>query len=250
MKIEERIRILEENQEKMSLEISQLRKSIEPLDFKKWWNSLDDNWKILFKYNIDNEITTENWWRWASDYDLIQIQPTPKFYEKSFNINFFSCKLKTKRIYSLIPLSNINSLIGLNCSESDVDDLEPISHIKSIKFLDIHYTSIDDIKPIMGLVNLEMLNYQHKFKEDKDDLTNFTKLKSLNIRYGKLTDISFLANLKELEYLNIGFTNVSSIRPLFDLQNLKEIYMPKTKVKESEINEFKELNPNCNLGLG
>lgn len=231
----------------MADEIQKL-KQLNPTNYNSWWNSLDQNWKILFRYNIENKVSFEFWWKDADYFGCdTNFQLTPKFYEKRLQIEFFSCKLKNSSTFNLNPLTSLKSLIGLNCSNSNVDDLSPISHLIGIKYLDIHYSKIDDLTPISKFTDLEYLNYQHQFDSTKNDLTQFTKLKSLNIRYGDFLDISFVENFADLEYLNVGYTNLKSIKPLLNLDKFNEVYMPKTNVPEAEINELKEAKPNCKV---
>lgn len=248
MNIESRLIKLEENQLKLADEIQKLKQPNHPEDFNSWWNSLDQDWKTLFRFNIENNLAFESWWKDA-DYFRYEtnFQPTLKFYEKRLQIKFFSCKLMNSSIFNLEPLTCLNSLIGLNCNKSNVDDLSPISHLTSIKYLNINDSRIDDLTPISKFADLEYLDYQNQFDSTKDDLTYFPKLKSLNIRYGNFTDISFVENFANLEYLNVAYSNLKSIKPLLHLNKLNKVYMVKTDVPEAEIRELKEANPNCEI---
>lgn len=248
---EAELRALKDKQNYLEKEVSRLRKLVEPATYLDWWNRVDTNWKILFMQNVRSERSWAEAWRWASDWSVDQYQPTPKFWEKSAQIQVFCCSLQRHlpKITSLQPLAHFTQLIGLHCGQSDVDDLEPIGHLTDIRYLDIYNTHIDDLRPIAGWTELEILNYQHHFSQEKDDLYGFRKLKSLNIRYSRLDDLACLSSLTELEYLNIGYTHARSLKPLYGHTKLKKIYMPKTPIPAQEISEFIELHPDCDMGF-
>ena len=248
----EKIIALEKEVKKLSLELEKLKGSNhESTDYTSWINMLDDNWRILFKHNVKNQLTIADWWK-SADYWRThnEIQIDKEFFEKSYSINMFSCRLKNETlIRSLLPLTHINNLIGLNCQGSSIDDLSPISHMTNMKYLDIRGSLVKDILPIKNFNSLESLNYQENYDEKVNDLSGFTKLKYLNLRYGNLTNITFVENFKDLETLSVGYTNLKSIKPLLNLEKLTSVKMPKTDVPESEVLELKEANPNCEIAI-
>ena len=53
------------------------------------------------------------------------------------------------QVSDLSPLSNLESLKSLNCSDTQVSDLSPLSNLQSLKFLDCSATQVSDLSPLL-----------------------------------------------------------------------------------------------------
>ena len=86
----EKIIALEKEVKKISSELEKLKSNYASTDYTNWINTLDDNWRILFKHNIKNKLAISDWWK-SADYwtTYNEIEIDEKLFEKSYSINMF-----------------------------------------------------------------------------------------------------------------------------------------------------------------
>lgn len=82
---------------------------------------------------------------------------------------------------------------------------------------------------------------------DLKPLEVLTQLKEVNCNNTRISGLQPLSKHEKLEKLHLNYTRIDSLRPLLDLKKLKEINCHDTKLKQNEIEKFRELNQKCNV---
>ena len=183
------------------------------IDQKRWWNSLDDEWKKIFMEAIgDHEI-----------YDL------PSQVERILNLTKLDCN--SSHINDLKPLKNLKSLKMLYLN-MPVSDLEPLRNLKSLNELSIYNTQVSDLEPLRHLESLEILSISNTLISDLEPLKNLKNLEQLMMSHAEVSDLKPLKNLKNLENLYISYTHVSDLEPLKNLESLKVLYFNNMPVSD------------------
>jgi Leucine-rich repeat (LRR) protein len=195
------------------------------IDQKRWWNSLDDEWKNIFMKAIgDNEI-----------YDL------PSQVERILNWTKLDCN--SSHITDLEPLKNLKNLNELDISDTQVRNLKPLKNLKNLNELDISDTRVRNLKPLKNLKNLNKLRMRLTQVRDLKPLKNLKSLNNLFVAVTQVSDLEPLKNLKSLKTLNIYGTQVSDLEPLKNLKSLKTLFIFRTQVSDLEpLKNLKNLN--------
>jgi len=164
-----------------------------------WWDSLSNNWKALFRYNIG--------FREDSDEktilsDIMELQ--------KFSINFeFSHKIE-----NLEPLKYLVNIRELSIQKSKFD-LTPLGSLKYLSKLKLNSNDVS-LDPLKNLKLLEVLELPGN-KESIEPLKELINLKELNLRWNKV-DLSPIGKLELIEKINLygNKMNLSSIKSLID----------------------------------
>ena len=99
-------------------------------------------------------------------------------------------------------LQELTSLQNLDCSNTQVSDLEPLRGLTSLRNLHCSYTKVSDLEPLRGLTSLEILDCGHtQVSELKAvvDLQNLQTLKCENLKISEFPrKLLFSENLQNL----------------------------------------------------
>ncbi len=195
------------------------------IHLNRWWSTLPENWKSVFKLQMNNDTTREIF------HKLVELEV---FSFKDANVNDLNALSEFVRLKELhfsgtaittIPrLENLQSLISLHATNSPVQKIDAPGLPASLHDLDISNTPIEDLKTIGMLPDLKKLN------------CSGTQIKRLD----------HLEKSTNLESLDCSNTNVSKLDPLDNLP-LKTVTCYNTKISNRTIENFKAKHPECNV---
>jgi internalin A len=144
---------------------------------------------------------------------------------KSLNCSF-------TQMSDLEPLRGLNSLQILDCSRTQVSDLEPLQGLVSLQILDCTNTQVSDLEPLRGLFSLQILNCSFTDVSDLKPLRSLARLLNLNCSFTEVSVLKPLRSLASLQFLNCSFTKVSDLKPLRSLARLQFFNCSFTKVSD------------------
>jgi internalin A len=143
--------------------------------------------------------------------------------------------LSRLQISELPPeLKGLKSLQTLDCSFTQVSDLEPLRGLSSLQTLDCSFTQVSDLEPLRGLPSLQTLDCESTQVSDLEPLRDLPSLQTLDCGGTKVSDLEPLWNLSSLQTLNCGWTQVSDLEPLRGLSSLQTLNCSRTKVSDLE----------------
>jgi len=134
-------------------------------------------------------------------------------------------------------MDRIINLEFLSCSIIEKKDNIYISHTPQIK----------ELLPLLKLCNLKRLSCCNKSIIDITPLKQLNKLEELWLSWCPINDISPISELTNLKYLYLKGTNIKTIKPLYNLKSLKFISLQGLNIPLSEVENLKNINPNCNI---
>lgn len=199
-------------------------------ELNRWWQQLAPEWKQVFRQatGIKKEtLTTE---------ELHQIA---KLHTLSIPAGV--------RITSLTPLEMLFRLHEFNFSNTLVQDLSPLTKVTSLRILRLPNNPVHSLAAIHSLTNLEVLDIQSTPIEKIEELLPFTNLRELNISGTPIKRLKGIEQLQKLERLSFYSTSISNIRPLESLPRLKKVQCFRTKLTLREVENFRRLNPKCEV---
>ena len=191
----------------------------------RWWNTLDGNWKAVFKAQMNSDITRE---------DLHRLVEMEAFHFKDAPVNDLSAFSEFVRLKELhfsgtaiatIPrLDNLQSLISLHATNSPIQEIGMPGLPALLQDLDISNTPMDDLK-VIGIL---------------------PDLKKLNCSGTQIKRIDHLEKSIHLESLDCSNTNVSKLDPLDNL-SLKILTCYNTRISNRTIEHFKAKHKECKV---
>ncbi|MCA6075493.1 leucine-rich repeat domain-containing protein [Fulvivirga sedimenti] len=194
-----------------------------------WWSQLNDEWKQIFSSQMTMSATpdTEELHRLISlhsikisDASIADIHPLKEF------IRLKELKVSGTRIRSLSPLSFLSSLESLDVSRNPLEDITGIKSLSNLHKLDISNTPVDDLRILSSLYRIEVLN------------CSGTQIKGLD----------GLERLSALNNLDCSNTSVKKLDPVYNL-GLEILNCYNTRISSKRIDEFKQLNPECDVSF-
>jgi len=214
------------------------------IDLKRWWNSLDDEWKNIFMAHIgDGPLRNLKSLKKLSisDTQVSDLEPLRNL--KSLE----KLSMFLTRVSDLEPLSNLKRLETLDTFDTWVSDLKPLRNLKRLETLDISDTQVSDLKPLRNLKSLKHLDISDTQVSDLEPLRNLENLEWLTLSGMLVSDLEPLRNLKSLKHLDISRSRVSDLEPLRNLNKLRTLYSDFTPVSEAlgitDINSFRKKYP-------
>ncbi|MCH7412240.1 leucine-rich repeat domain-containing protein [Belliella sp. R4-6] len=197
-------------------------------DLLGWWDQLDDTWKSIFKKQFNNtseEPTNEELHAWTTKPSLvIERESISNFRNLEVFINLRELSIFDVPAMDFIDIGSLLQLEELKISQSPISDLGVLSQLRNLQRLDLSNTGIDDLRPL-GV---------------------HTQLKSLNLSGTNVKNLRGLNSLIELDDLDIASTNVKSLKPVQGL-NLKKLSCFNTRINKRGVDNFKKLNPDCEV---
>jgi len=141
--------------------------------------------------------------------------------------------LSALKLTELPPeLRDLTSLQELDCSGTQVSDLEPLRGLASLHELDCSQTQVSELEPLRGLTSLEHLNCWDTQVSDLEQLRDLTSLQHLDCWDTQVRDLEPLRGLTRLQELDCSDTQVSDLEPLVNLQTLKTLECRNLKISE------------------
>lgn len=198
-------------------------------ELKKWWNTLNENWREVFRNAKD-----------------ININPTVEQLQAIANLETIEIDSKTV-INNLEPLRYLPYLKKLKINDNHVTDLSPLSEMRQLQEVYVNGNPISDINDLAYVITLEVLSIEYTNVIDINILENMKRLRVLNIANTGIKNIKPLAGCSSLEELNMANTGVKTLSPIEKLESLRYIKAVNSKVKAKEINALKASRPDINI---
>jgi len=145
-------------------------------------------------------------------------------------------------------LQELTSLQNLDCSNTQVSDLEPLRGLISLQNLNCNSTKVSDLEPLRGLTSLQNLNCNGTKVSDLEPLRGLTSLQNLNCCWTQVSDLEPLRGLTSFQNLDCGRHQVSDLAPPRGLANLQDLDCHWTQV--SDLEPLRGLTSLQNLNCG
>ena len=198
-------------------------------ELRTWWNTLDNNWREVFRNTID-------------------IDTNPKAEQLQAIANIEELTIDSRIIITnLEPLTKLMFLKKLIINDNHITDLSPLSELQQLKELNIDGNAIADLSVLNNLKSMEVLSIENTNIIDINALEDMKELHILNISNTKIKNIKMLSSCTSLEELNIANTNVKSLSPVSKIESLRYIKAINTKIKSKEINSLRTKRPDINI---
>ncbi len=181
---------------------------------RKWWNSLEQQWKWAFNeailgrlkdHNPDDEEIKKIW----SYENLRFVGPTGLFPNMSFELT------------NINGIGQMDHLKVLVISFHRVRDIEPIRSLKKLKSLFLHNNEISSLKPITNMIGLEDLYVQNNKITSLIPLRHLQALKVSYVLNNKLTDLDGITE-KHSKSLKRFYVLPNEELPLKEVKKLEE----------------------------
>lgn len=198
-------------------------------ELRIWWNTLDNNWREVFRNTID-----------------IDTNPKAEQLQAVANIEDLTVDPRTV-INNLEPLTKLLFLKKLIINDNHITDLSPLSELQQLRELNIDGNAITDLSVLNNLKSLEVLSIENTNVIDINALEDMKELRDLNIANTKIKNIKMLSSCTSLEELNIANTNVKTLSPVSKIESLRYIKAINTKIKSKEINNLRNKRPDINI---
>ena len=178
---------------------------------------------------------------------ISNMQLSPEFLEKIFNIILFVFYIKTCKFHVAIKNGHI---ILLNCEGAGIKrliDVQGLYRLKHLEHLILKRNNLDKIERIENLTNLKILDLSYNHISKLEHLGSLQSLVELNLEGNNISEINSMVNLPNLERLFLNYNNLNEIKNLEMLINLKILNLNQNKVKR--INNLEKLNNLTQLNL-
>lgn len=195
---------------------------------EQWWDSVDDEWKTALKKAYGKDTANpgvETLHSWTAKPEL---------------------SVDNLKISNLPPLSVFVNLRKLSITNVPMTDISGLGELKLLEDLKITHAPISDILILPVLTKLTSLDLSYTAIEDLRPLGQLNALKTLVLSGTNITVLRGLEPLNNLDKLDIGGTNVKSLKPVQGL-NLKELICFNTRINQRAVDNFKKLNPECEV---
>jgi internalin A len=131
-------------------------------------------------------------------------------------------------------LGCLTSLQELDCSRTQVSDLEPLREFASLEYLNCWSTNVSSLVPLRGLTSLVYMNCISTQVTNLETLRYLTSLRIIKCSSTLVSDLEPLRDLTSLHELSCGDTKVKDLEPLRDLTSLRIIDCSATQVSDLE----------------
>lgn len=128
--------------------------------------------------------------------------------------NVFIVSARKKGIKSLAGLEKCPSLVQLDLSGNEVEDIAPLSGLVNLQSLDLSSNKVRDLKPLEKLAKLQYLQLEHNQVEDIAVLGGLKKLAALYLTDNKVASVEPLKDMPKLASLYLGKNQLKSVAPL------------------------------------
>ena len=213
------------------LKLAQPKVSIiyQTIALRKWWNTIDNNWREVFRSIIE-----------------IDQRPTAEQLHAVSYLEDITVDTKIV-ITTLEPLTNLRFLKKLTIKDNHVTDLSPLSSMQLLKELTIDGNAVTELEPLAQVQTLESLSIVNTGVTNLNALETLNNLKVLDISNTAIKNLKALSKSTSLEELSIANTNIKSLDPIEEISTLKYIKAFNSKVKVKDIEELKAKRPDINI---
>ena len=196
---------------------------------RKWWNTIDNNWREVFR-------------------SIIEIDSRPTADQLHAVSYLEDLTVDTKIVVTTLePLTTLKFLKKLTIKDNHITDLSPLSSMKLLKELNIDGNPVTEIEPLAEVHTLESLSIVNTPVNNIGALEMLENLRILDISNTAVKNLKALSKSTTLEELSIANTNIKSLDPVEEIATLKFIKAFNSKVKVKDIDELKAARPDINI---
>lgn len=191
-----------------------LKSKINGID-ENWWNSLDENWKRVFVFNIEinkiQKFQDVKFVEGINNYERIFSKDFPDIY--SINV-----------LRTLLRISQLDTLVLFEKAEN----IDPLINLSFIKKLVLLWNDFDlkKISSLQDLSHLEIVAETYPGALRQKELQN---------------ELEDLKDLRNLEFLKIIANNKFNLDPIRTLENLKVLSLPGNNVEFPKLDKLTKL---------
>ncbi len=194
-----------------------------------WWSQLSEEWKEIFAGQMD-------------------LSSSPDSEELHRLISLHAVKIADVSISDIHPLKEFIRLNELKVSGTQIRNLSPLSFLTSLESLDVSRNPLEDISGVRSLSNLHVLNISNTPVEDLRILSTLYRIEVLNCSGTQIKGLDGLERLTALNDLDCSNTSVKKLDPVYNL-SLESLKCYNTRISSKRIDEFKQLNPDCDVSF-
>jgi internalin A len=166
------------------------------------------------------------------DLSKLQISELPPELKGLSSLQTLDCSFT--QVSDLESLQGLSSLQILDCRDTQVSDLEPLRDLSSLRNLLCSDTQVSDLEPLQGLSSLQTLDCWNTQVSDLEPLKGLSSLQTLYCSGTKVSNLEPLRGLSSLQTLDCSHTQVSDLEPLRDLSSLQTLDCSHTQVSDLE----------------
>jgi internalin A len=189
--------------------------------------TLQSDWKRLFE-------SPGQWWQKLSPEWQSVFKSALKIYTPQQKIG----DLEMKKILSLTKL---------DCSDSQIVNLEPLRSLKLLQEIDFSNTNITNLEPLQALPNLLKINASNTQIHDLKPLKKLVSLRSLNISMTDVDDFKPLRKLINLKEIDCHATFVRTLQDLDYVQKIQFLNCENTPLSARAVRRFQKRHPQAQL---
>ncbi|WP_258104573.1 leucine-rich repeat domain-containing protein [Marinoscillum sp. MHG1-6] len=193
-----------------------------------WWDELSDDWQKAYLSNIKKSG-----------------KPDLKDLHRMIELRNF--QLDGGRITSLEPLTWLINVKSLKVSNVLATSIQDLASLESLETLELTRVPVEELEPLIVLKNLKSLNISNTPVTSLRPLSELRNLQNLDCSGTNIKNLKGLSTLYELHTLNLSNTRVWRLDRLSEIPDITEIICYNTRLRAHKIEEFKVLNPNCQI---
>lgn len=164
--------------------------------------------------------------------------------------NLKTLMLHSMKVVDMSPLKKLDKLEELWLCYLDRADLSGMNGMSNLKDVTLMELPIRNLNAFSDMKNLEFLNCHMCSKlTDVSGVSSLKKLKKLYFPDSSVKDISSLGNMTWLEVLSIGGNPISDPTPILRLKKLIALSCDSEICNEAFIEQYKGINPDCDIIL-
>jgi hypothetical protein len=140
--------------------------------------------------------------------------------------------LSNTRVSDLSPLAGMTGMRDLSLSNTRVSDLSPLAGLTRLRTLRLDNTQVIDLSPLAGMLGLEALLLSKTQVSDVCPIAGMTGMKTLLLDNTQVNDLFPLAGMAGMRDLSLSNTRVSDLSPLAGLTGMRELLLDNTQVSD------------------
>ncbi len=244
------------NEQKTNISKKIVQKPVDkPFD---WWNKLDDKWKKILNYHIDN-LPKEFWNSYNFNRTPKNFESLAKEYEPTNEqideiLKLQEIEILCNGINSIEPLKPLIDIIQIDTNQNYIN-LKEFEFFKKLKNASVwlNNENVITLNQSILLNSLEVL----KITTNKCDLelikfSSIDKLKEFSIYENHSIgnfDLKNLENGFNIEKITLWSFNLKNIKAIHNLTKLKKIEVPfwNSSFSKNDLENFKIALPNCEI---
>ncbi len=182
----------------------------------------------------------KEWWKQLDDHwkkvfkDAIGIDAEPKNSDLEKIVDLEELDCSDSQITNLEPIIALTELQKLECWGNQISDIEPLRALPNLKELDCHSNQISNLEPLYSLLYMQDLDCRSNQISDLGPLQTLTDLRELDCGYNQISNLKPLAALTKLRELDCQSNQISDLKPLHTLTNLQELDCCSNQISDLE----------------